>query len=81
MFAHSHRRHIKGIVNIWSFAEIKLRRHVGIRRSHFVRYWEMELRFNHRHEDLLFRIGRLLKKLSQNWTGSMFVICFHLVWP
>lgn len=38
MFAHSHRRHINGRVNFWSFAETKLRRHVGIRRSHFVRY-------------------------------------------
>ena len=38
MFAHSHRRHINGRENFWSFAETKLRRHVGIRRSHFVRY-------------------------------------------
>ena len=38
MFAHSHRRHINGRENLWSFAETKLRRHVGIRRSHFVRY-------------------------------------------
>ena len=65
MFAHSHRRHINGIENFWSFAETKLRRHVGIRRNHFVLYLkEMEFRFNHRHEDLLLLIGRLLKKLA-----------------
>ena len=78
MFAHSHRRHINGIENFWSFAETKLRRHVGIRRSHFVLYLkEMEFRFNHRHEDLLLLIGRLLKRLAQNWTSSIFVIYFH----
>ena len=38
MFAHSHRRHINGRENFLSFAETKLRRHVGIRRSPFVRY-------------------------------------------
>ena len=65
MYAHSHRRHINGIENFWSFVETKLPRHVGIRRSHFVHYLkEMEFRFNHRHEDLLLLIGRLLKKLA-----------------
>lgn len=54
MFAHSHRRPINGIENFWSSAETKLQFHVGIRRSHFVRYWkEMELRINHPHEELL----------------------------
>jgi transposase-like protein len=38
MFAHSHRHHINGRENFWSFAETKLRRHVGIRQSRFVRY-------------------------------------------
>lgn len=67
MFAHSHRRHMNGIENFWSVAKTNLRRHVGIRRSHFVSYLkEREFRFNCQHEVLLLLIGRLLENLVEN---------------
>jgi transposase len=60
-FARGKRKHINGIENFWGYAKTKLRRYYGIDRKHFFLYLkEMEFRFNHRHEDLLSIMKRIV---------------------
>ena len=60
-FAQGKRKHINGIENFWGFAKTKLRRYYGIPRERFFLYLkEMEFRFNHRHSNLVEKIGLTL---------------------
>jgi transposase len=45
--------HVNGLEGFWSYAKGKLIRHRGISRQHFPLYlYEMQFRYNHRHENL-----------------------------
>jgi len=58
--------HIKGIEGFWSFAKHWLYQYRGIDQSYFYLYLkEVEWRFNHRNENLVILLRRLLNQQIQ----------------
>ena len=57
------RNHINGIEGFWSFAKHWLYQYRGILKANFPLYLkELEWRFNHRHENLVVLLRRLLNQ-------------------
>lgn len=57
------RNHINGIEGFWSFAKHWLYQYLGIHKTYFSLYpKEVEWRFNHRNENLVILLRRLLNQ-------------------
>lgn len=68
------RTHINGIEGFWSYAKHWLYPYRGVPRKFFHLYLgEISFRFNHRHEDLLPSIHRLLKRIGYHQIKDLLV--------